>query len=166
MAHRGLVDVQVAVGAQADDGHRQRVGVEQLGEAALAFAKRRLGANPIRDVDQSGQDAEPSVDDDDVGVGDGHDLLAALRPEAGLDVSDRASGAKRRQPGLALARIDPDGDLRHGSPDDFVAGVAGGEKEGVVYFAGSLTCPGPPRKLLYQAVVAPGFRIHTLFESR
>ena len=134
MAHRGLVDVEVAVGAQADDGHRQRVGVEQLGEAPLALAQRVLGANPVGDVDQRGQDARPPVDDEDVGVGDGHDLAAALGAEARLDVADRAPGAEVGQSGLALARIDPDRDLRHGAADDFVAGVAGGGEEGVVDF--------------------------------
>src|SRR5206468_4150197 len=120
----------VAVGAQADDGHRQRVGVEELGEAPLALAQRRLGVHAVGDVDQRGQDARAAVDDHDVGVGDGDDLASALRPKARLDVADRAARAES------------------------------------IIIVGSLTRPGAACKLLYQAVVAPGCRIHTLSASR
>src|SRR5262249_8306917 len=37
-----LVDLEMAFGAHAHDRHRQRIGLEQLREAPLALAQRRL----------------------------------------------------------------------------------------------------------------------------
>ena len=184
------------MGAQAHDGHRQGVGVEQLGEAPLA-SRSAVRREPGPHVDQCGQDARATVDDQDVGVGDRHDLPAVLRAEACLDVANRATRAELGQPGLALARIDPDGDLGHGPADDLVAGVAGGVKKGVVDFddptvvesgdgengraqlEDRLKPRGPrgvhhagslrqmgARQRLHQAMVAPGGTIHTLSASR
>ena len=109
----GLVDVE-GPSVQVGDGHRQRVGVEGLGEAALALAQRGLGADAGGDVDQRREHARPPVDVDEVGVGDGHDLLAALRPESRLHVADGAPLAEVGEAALAKPGIHPESDLGNG----------------------------------------------------
>src|SRR5262249_26876916 len=109
-------------------------GVEELGEAPLALAHRRLGPYPVGDVDERGQNARSPVDDDDVGVGDGDDLAPVLAPESGLDVADRTPGLELRQSRLTLPGIDPDGDIRYGAADDLLSREAGREEERVIDF--------------------------------